>query len=338
MKRNLLPLCIFSLFPAYNAMAAGYTCNDLIEYLRCFDGYHMAGADNKICESCPAGSYCNSSNDVPFSCAAETGNQFATSAPGAKNAQDCYITCNDSSNPDGTTKIYWQNDPSKFMCDCPYYEQMGPNGCEPCDVDGALSYVDGNGNCVVAECKPGTHPNGNKCDANIIDCTDSITNASGATITWDAQTGAYSACVVNKCESGYHVSETANACVTDIETCELAHGTGERTWNHNTNTWGKCIATTCFAGYTNDPTETNAADPTQCGECSNKYGPNGEVVVSSYANNCEIAMCMNEGQQYVLDNNQCRLICTGSDETGERHWDEKLQECVHTCYEGYTLW
>ncbi len=314
-----------------DAWAAGYYCKELIEYVLCFDGNYMN--DGK-CDSCAPGSYCKSENPdtttTVFSCATETGNEFATSASGSDSVEDCFITCED-------VKVYWGGDSAAFRCDCPYYEKMGATGCEPCNIENALSYIDSkDSNCQVAECAVGFHPVGNKCEPNVIECTDAIENAARAEATWDNTAQTFSECTVTECVADYHVYE--NACVSDTETCQLSHGTGTREWNHSTNTWDKCIATTCEAGFTNDPNETNATDPTQCGECVNAYGPNGERVVFDYVVGCEIARCMNEGEQYVLDNNQCRLICTGSDETGERYWDEDLRRCVHTCYAGYGGW
>jgi hypothetical protein len=48
---------------------------------------------------------------------------------------------------------------------------------------------------------------------------------------------------------------------------------------------------------------------------------------------------MYQGELYVLENNECRLICDEyTDETGRRYWDENLEKCVHECGVGYVAW
>jgi hypothetical protein len=67
------------------------------------------------------------------------------------------------------------------------------------------------------------------------------------------------------------------------------------------------------------------------------YTTDGVMAVSSYVQDCEIASCMNQGEQFILDGDECRLICDEySDETGRRYWDGK--KCVHECTNGYTQW
>ena len=78
--------------------------------------------------------------------------------------------------------------------------------------------------------------------------------------------------------------------------------------------------------------------PTECIECSNRI-VNGEIAVSSYAYECEIATCMYHGQKYILENNECIPICENeTDETGTKHWDERTRKCVRTCNPGYKMW
>jgi hypothetical protein len=110
------------------------------------------------------------------------------------------------------------------------------------------------------------------------------------------------------------------------------------TWNEKTQKWSDCVVVSCDAGFTNDPTETNETWK-PCGECNNKYAANGERAVSSYVKECEIAACMHQGKKYILENNECRLICdTQDDETGRRYWDERGKRCVHECKPGYEIW
>jgi NADH:ubiquinone oxidoreductase subunit E len=64
---------------------------------------------------------------------------------------------------------------------------------------------------------------------------------------------------------------------------------------------------------------------------------NGEIAVSGYVTECEIASCMYQGEKYILENNECVPICEEeTDETGHRYWNGK--ECVHDCNAGYSQW
>lgn len=337
---------IFAIIPLFityictgAAFGAGYQCDDLIEYEVCFDGLYLT--DTKQCAECPADSYCApikpNINSVQFSCAIQTGNPFAQSAPGSKDISDCFIMC------DGV-QLNWTGDSATFNCICPYYEKMGKNGCEPCNIENALGYQESEGsNCIVTECAVGFHPENNQCVPNSLDCTADIENATHAELKWNSANNQFDTCVVTECATDYHINEDATACVYNTEDCELTNGRGTRTWDSDANAWGKCIATQCNTGYTNDPDLTNATDPTQCGECANAYGENGDRVVSFFkenSNNCEIEQCMHHNKKYTLDAgaNQCILICTGSDETGTRQWNEARQECEHQCADGYSVW
>ena len=99
------------------------------------------------------------------------------------------------------------------------------------------------------------------------------------------------------------------------------------------------MATSCIPGYTNDPFEKNNASE-QCSECRNKFGVLGEIAVSSYVNECEIASCMYQGEKYNLDNNECVPICAQpySDETGSLRWNNATKKCERTCKPGYIAW
>jgi uncharacterized repeat protein (TIGR02543 family) len=214
---------------------------------------------------------------------------------------------------------------------CNYNYEMINGRCQACNREHALTYKP-TGNCVVETCGYGYHADGQYCVGDTKAC--SAPNAISAHQVWDTKKNAFSECLITECESGYHVSE--NVCQLDDQTCELEHGTGEREWDDKTNSWGKCIATYCEPGYTNDPSLTNE-NWEQCGRCNNMYTTDGVMAVSSYVQGCEIASCMNQGEQFILDGEECRLICDEySDETGRRYWDGK--KCVHECTNGYTQW
>ena len=163
-------------------------------------------------------------------------------------------------------------------------------------------------------------------------------NALAATQVWNPSKNAFGECIITKCDAGYHLA--ANACQVDEQVCELEHGIGLQEWNHNTNTWGECIATECDPGYTNDRSQTNELWK-QCGRCNNMYSADGDLAASSYVQECEIAACMYQGEKYILENNECRLICNEfEDETGRRYWDNNKKKCIHDCNEekGYVQW
>ena len=207
--------------------------------------------------------------------------------------------------------------------------------CVPCDREFALSYKD-EGICQVASCVLGYHPNGDRCEEDIREC--SIPDAIYAEQKWDYAKDAFGPCMVKECEYGYHIA--SNACVSDTQPCTVENGTGYKEWDTDANKWGECIATYCDPGYTNDPSETNERTK-QCGECKNKYSVLGELAASSYVKGCEIAACMYQGELYNLENNECVPICPQEeyeDETGTMVWDNSRKKCVRTCKEGYTMW
>ena len=205
--------------------------------------------------------------------------------------------------------------------------------CKPCAREYAVTYKQG-GNCVVESCASGYHPNGTQCESDVVECT--APNAVAATQKWDAKQNVFGACVITQCAEGYHIG--ANACQPDVQACELENGVGLREWNHNSNSWDECVATKCNPGYTNNPSLTSELGK-QCGRCDNMYSANGDLAASSYVRECEIAACMYQGEKYILENNECRLICdTYSDETGSRRWNESRKKCERTCAAGYTNW
>jgi hypothetical protein len=187
----------------------------------------------------------------------------------------------------------------------------------------------------VESCIYGYHPNGDKCEGDTIECD--APNADNAQRVWNSATNSFGACVITKCSEGFHVD--ANACVSDTRVCKIENGIGEQLWDAKRSRWGDCVATRCEPGYTNDPNLTNERWK-DCGRCNNMFGIDGDVAVSSYINEkCEIATCMYQGEKYILENNECRLICGEySDETGRRYWDKDAHECVHNCNPGYLQW
>ena len=122
-----------------------------------------------------------------------------------------------------------------------------------------------------------------------------------------------------------------------MKDCTTDHGYGYQEWDTVTQSWSGCIIEKCSPGYTNDPSLTDDENWEQCGRCNNYYAESGEVAVSSYIQECEIASCMHQGELYMLSDNQCVLICIDEkDETGRRWWDGT--RCQHKCNPGYLEW
>jgi hypothetical protein len=166
----------------------------------------------------------------------------------------------------------------------------------------------------------------------------SAPNAVAAQQVWNKNTKSYGICTITECAEEYHLM--SNACVADIQDCVVENGIGIKEWNHTTKSWGTCQATVCDPGYSNDKFETNEHTK-QCGQCKNKFSLLGEVAVSSYANGCEIASCMYQGEKYILENNECIPICSEeghSDETGYMYWDNNSKKCIRECNDGYMSW
>ena len=302
-------------------------------------------------DDCGVGNWC--ANGVKTSCT-EYGANYTTDSANAKSADECYqpctVACIEPECPSGMNcdyetkstdgKQYWNSNtcdavPSvcDFIVSCKPAFEMIAGQCEPCMREHALSYKD-TGNCLIETCEDGYYPDGTECRNAVIDCTDIKPNATHATQTW-LNTG-FGKCVVHECDSGYHVED--NNCVADEMPCDLDNGTGLKTWNPVTRTWNTCTVVECMPGYTNDPTLTNE-NWKQCGRCNNMYGDDGVRVASSYIHECEIASCFYQGERYILEDNECRLICDEySDETGHRYWDDKRKKCVHDCNIGYNPW
>ncbi|MEE1110998.1 MAG: InlB B-repeat-containing protein, partial [Alphaproteobacteria bacterium] len=312
-----------------------------------------------IWNACAAGTYktADAALDAQCSLCADLDNSGMypnTNSVASTSASACYMTCKDKTVSGGVAhptdvNVYYPNvceyktgtsingntceivNDKCIEVSCNFDYEMIDGICHPCNRENATEYQK-TGNCIVAKCRYGYHPNGQSCQSDTIECT--APNAVSASQKWDTKTGAYGICTVTKCDAGYHI--VANACQPDEQTCELEHGIGWREWDEKKNDWGKCVATYCEPGYTNDPDLTNESWE-QCGRCNNMYGTRGELVVSSYVQGCEIAACMHQGEHFILENNECRDICeTYSDETGSRKWNGS--RCVHTCNEGYTNW
>ena len=281
--------------------------------------------------------------------------QYKTSMIAATTAQACKATCPDITVVNGIAKaddmeVYYpnectyntgislENNPCNIIngvcveSACRYYEELIDGKCAPCDRDYAKTY-DTIGNCMVKSCIAGYHPNGDQCEPDIVSCD--APYATDAQRVWDKSTLSFGECSVIACQEGYHVEELA--CVMDIKDCTTDHGYGYQEWDIITQSWSECIIEKCNPGYTNDPSLTDDANWEQCGRCNNLYAENGEIAVSSYIQECEIASCMHQGELYMLSDNQCVLICIDEkDETGHRWWDGT--RCQHKCNPGYLEW
>ena len=331
----------------YNAITSQYDVGcTACEYSACVDGYYL---NNGICEICPVGSYC--ANSIKNVCP----DTYTTESTGAVLDTECFANCADKEVIYGTgyidkplvflpevcTHTYGisvTGNPCKIIdnvcveTSCNYDYEMINGKCELCVRDNALTFKSGAGNCVVESCLYGYHPFDQSCVPNTREC--SIDGALSAEQKWDTKTNNFGPCMVTECAEGYHID--ANTCVLDVQTCELENGMGEKVYNHDLKKWGDCVVTTCKPGYTNDPSQTNETWK-QCGQCNNMFGANGERAVSSYLTECEIASCMYQGEKYILENNECVLICDErSDETGSRYWNGN--KCVHECKPGFLTW
>jgi len=207
--------------------------------------------------------------------------------------------------------------------------------CLPCARDAnALTYAP-TGNCIVATCQNGYHPDGYNCASDVVSCTASIPNAYTAYSEWNPTAKSYGKCTLTECNNGYHPE--SNACVLDKQTCSVPNGIGTQTWDDTLNKWGPCIVTSCDAGYTEAGyIENDSEKPTQCIDCPNKHSAGGDIAVSSYIKGCEIAACMYQGEKYALEDGECVRICPDTptpdpDRTGTKYWDPTHNKCVRTC-------
>ena len=280
---------------------------------------------------CTNGYYCNG---VQSQCP----DTHPYSASGSDTVSDCYVKCEPITSGDQIKQP--AQDTVNYPAECDYDTeatcrpgyQMVNGKCTECPYDkNAVTYSEG---CKIDSCVYGYHPNGSVCDPDTIDCV--VPNALHAQREWDKTKKAYGICKIVECSDDYRLAD--NVCLPNTEVCTIANGIGIREWDVNKNEWGACVATSCNPGYTNDRSLTNEVW-LQCGRCNNAYGKDGDLAVSTYVHECEIATCMYQGELYALENNECRLICDEySDETGRRYWDSSRKKCIHDCAPGFMKW
>ena len=304
---------------------------------------HYLPANTTEPELCSENHYCPGQSGVMFN---KTEPQGISKCPndgisptGSTDITQCYIIKPCGQYTDITTTCYYNTESNDYTncaecavdSSCPYNQELVNGKCAPCNRDNAINYHE-TGNCMVSECEPGYQPYMQQCMPDKISCD--APNAEIAYQYWSIESRAYGPCIISKCVSGYNIE--ANACVPDVQPCELEHGTGTKTYNHDTGTWSKCIASECEPGYTTDSMLTDDALDGQCGRCSNMFVDN-DLAVSTYVSGCEIATCMYQGEKYILENNECRMICSElHDDTGDRYWNGK--KCVQKCKDGYSMW
>ncbi len=334
-----------------------YMGSDNCTISQCRQGYSL---QDGVCVACPAGHYCDGAtgSDVNGKLCSSLGDgSWNLSEPGASNASQCYKECRQYDVDNGTAiplepRAYWDNEceyrgKSLLGNDCEIVDgvcietsciniyEMIDGRCKPCNREHALSYAP-DGNCVIASCMIGYHVEGGKCVIDTREC--SAPHAVAAHQSWDFKMGAYGTCVIDECADGYHIA--SNACVSDVQSCDIENGVGTMEWNHSARAWGKCVATSCNAGFTNDPSLTNERWK-QCGQCKNKYSIHGDLAVSTYVRECEIAACLYQGELYNLENNECVPICDVDgyeDETGTMKWNPTTKKCERKCKSGYVMW
>ena len=350
----------------------GADMTDTCEIQVCDTKYYLVG-DKSQCELCPENSVCDamSGSDIdldgtpdgiPMTCDELTGGTHKLSGAGSTKIEQCYTTCEDyeilggmairdsdtvqydnvctfkgiseTGNPCEIQTIKGYETCVETSCN-PDYELIDGR-CQRCNRTNATAYKP-NGNCLVAKCHTGFHPEGDQCADDVKTCT--APNAYAASQTWDSKLGAFGICKITDCVDGYHVS--SNACVPDVEVCSVEHGTGTREWDENRGTWGECIATSCEPGYTNDSYESDEPNK-QCGRCRNAKSVLGQDAASSYIEGCTIAACMYQGELYNLENNECVPICPVGeeyeDETGTMIWNPDTKKCERNCNDGYMSW
>jgi uncharacterized repeat protein (TIGR02543 family) len=215
---------------------------------------------------------------------------------------------------------------------------QGWNGtsCVPCSLPGALDYsLAANGECVIAACAAGHHldKDKNECAPNTREC--SIEKGEGVQ-SWTNKS--WGGCVVSDCDSDYHIEN--NMCVENTLPCAIDNGRGVKKWigSAANGHWSDCEAELCNAGYTSDRALTN--DWTvPCGRCNNYYGYDGSPAVGSYSSECNIAVCLYQGEKYVLEGDECVPICENrEDDTGIMKFNSGTNKCERNCEDGYVSW
>ena len=304
----------------------------------CVDGYI---SPNVTCDGPTCNATCNAceSNQISIDGACET--CACTVGEGALSCGDVPPVVNNTCKHDPTCKPGYaypnlvcneiQTECGITCTQCPAGTYQDGEVCTPCptgytSLPGATSvrecFVDPN------SCAEDEHIEHGVCTPNVKACSVPDAPGTGAVRIWNPAIGTYGPCIVNECNNGYHVS--GNACVKNTEACTVEHGHGDRQWTGTA--WGACGNVICDPGY-----EPNSGY-TACVECYNRR-VNGEVAVSGYIYECEIAACMYQGQKYALQNNECVPICeNASDETGTKVWDERTKKCIRTCNPGYKMW
>lgn len=304
----------------------------------CKDGYIRP---NVTCDGPTCNATCNACeyNQISIDGACETCS--CTVGDGALSCGDVPPVVNNTCKHDPTCKPGYAN--PNLSCDgtvcgvtctcCPAGTYQDGDGCTecptgytslPCATSVKECFVDPN------SCAEDEHIEHGVCMPNEKACSVPDALGTGAVRVWNDAIGTYGPCTVkvDGCNPGYHVS--GNACVKDTETCVVEHGQGTRIWIDNQSGWSDCDVTTCDPGY--------EFIGNACVECGNRR-VNGEVAVSGYIYECEIAACMYQGQKYALQGNECVPICeNASDETGTKVWDERTNKCIRTCNPGYKMW
>ena len=335
---------------------------------------HYLTEDKSACLICPENYICGpettsdlDDDDIPDaspkSCAEISGGTHIYAPEGSVESSQCYAKCEEFDIIGGRAYprkeiVYFGSDVCDYigMSDTgnPCQIEETPDGlacievscnpdfelidgkCQKCDRQYATAYK-ANGNCLIAKCNEGYHPETDQCIADEQTCD--MPNASKAKKTWNHKLGSYGICTIVECEEGYHVA--SNACVPDTQSCEIKNGTGTRQWDTAKKAWGECVVTSCKPGYTNNPRESNEPldASKKCGACRNTFGLNGQVAVSTWISGCEIGACLYQGELYNLENNKCVAICNRApDETGSMRWDDDAKKCIRECKPGYKSW
>ena len=322
-----------------------------------FDGCPIGeyfDTDMGECTTCESGNICPGGVEPPASCSVITNGEYPMSDTGKSDIADCYKMCEFTSDTCKVTahldKVYYGYQ-CTYDCEtllgapceivdntckeikCPNAYEYVDYECRPCQRENALSFADMPG-CNPEVCESGFHPGANGCYGDSIPCV--AANATQAHRQWDSVRNVYGLCTIIECADGYHLVD--NVCLPNTGACTLANGIGMREWDFDKNEWGPCVASSCNPGYTNDSSLTDEVGQ-ECGRCFNAYDEYGNLAVSTYVRECEIATCMYQGELYTLENNECRLICGEySDETGRRYWDSSRKKCIHECMPGFTRW
>ena len=181
------------------------------------------------------------------------------------------------------------------------------------------------GACSSPTCLPGYHlENSQGCVSDTRSCF--VFLGEGEEI-W--VNGEWSDCLVNSCESGFHMEN--NACEPNTRDCSIEAGVGKQNWSGAG--WGQCIASSCFTGF---HLEGNAC-PSNRRSCLIENGE-GEQTWSDgtwsacVATDCDLDFHLDE--DVCLSNVRSCMIDNGE---GEQSWlDDSWGACiVSSCNAGY---